>query len=124
GAGAVEHLEKAVQNRDFGGFYPAFYTIENQHIWHLYTLADSYFQVQDYTRAIETCDRALQLKVQKIGYGDVLSKCFYLKGQIFQKLGQTQNAAGSYEKFLDLWKNADAGLSEIADARTQLSLLR
>lgn len=124
GAGAVEHLEKAVQNRDLGGYYPIFYTIENQHVWHLYTLADSYFQLQDYTRAIETCDRALQLKVQKIGYGDVLSKCHYLKGRIYQELGQTEKAAASYEKFLEVWKDADAGLHEITDAQSQLAILR
>ncbi|MBU1337774.1 MAG: protein kinase [Acidobacteria bacterium] len=124
GTGAVEHLEKAVQNRDFGGFYPAFYTIENQHLWHLYSLASSYFQIQDYARALVICDEALGLNFHKIGYGDVLSKCYYLKGQIFQKLGQTQNAAASYEKFLELWENADAGLHEITDAQSQLAILR
>ncbi|MCG2814378.1 MAG: tetratricopeptide repeat protein, partial [Candidatus Aminicenantes bacterium] len=122
--GAVECLEKAVQNRDLGGYYPVIITNEVQHIWHLYSLATSYFQLQDYARALVKCDEALGLNFHKIGYGDVLSKCYYLKGQIFQKLGQPQNAAVSYKKFLELWENADAGLHEITDAQSQLAILR
>ena len=123
-AAAVKYLEKATGNPDLGGFYPVFYTNENLHVWHLYALAYSYFQLHDNTRALEVCNRILGLDFNQIGCGDVKSRSHYLKGRIYQELGQTEKAAAGYEKFLDLWKDADAGLPEIGEARTRLSSLR
>jgi serine/threonine protein kinase/Tfp pilus assembly protein PilF len=121
---AIENLEQAASNRDLSSHHPAFSTSLNQHIWHLYALAYAYLQVQDYDKALEVCDRALGLNFNKIGYGDVFSKCHYLKGKIYQEQGLKDLAAASYEKFLDFWKDADPGLPESTDARSQLASLR
>ncbi|NOR15385.1 MAG: tetratricopeptide repeat protein, partial [Candidatus Aminicenantes bacterium] len=121
---AIENLEQAVSNRNLTSFHPLTWLIDNQHIWHLYSLASAYFQVQDYTNALEMSERALSLNFNKIGYGDVLSKCHYLKGKIYQEQGLTAQAVASYEQFLDLWKDADSGLPELTDAQSQLAALR
>ena len=96
----------------------------NHHIWHIYSLAYAYFQVQNYARALEMCDRALGLSFKKIGYGDVMSKCHYLRGKIYQEQGLAEQAIASYEKFLELWKDADPDLPELTDARSQLAALK
>jgi len=121
---AIENLELAVSNKDLGVYYPTFWTEENQHIWHLYSLAYAYFQVQEYVGALDMCDRALGLNFNKIGYGDVMSKCHYLKGKIYQEQGLMDQAAASYEEFLELWKDADSDLPEFTDAQAQLAALR
>ena len=121
---AIENLELVVSDRDFSIFHPVFWTYKIDHIWHIYSLAYSYFQVQDYVRALEMCDRALGLSFSKIGYGDAMSKCFYLKGKVYQEQGLAAQAVASYEKFLDLWKDADPDLPELTDAKSQLAALR
>ena len=45
-------------------------------------------------------------------------------GKIHEQQGNEAKAIESYEKFLELWKDADPGLSEAEDARTRLAALK
>jgi tetratricopeptide (TPR) repeat protein len=45
-------------------------------------------------------------------------------GKIYEQQGDTTKAIEHYEKFLDLWNDADSGLPEVADARERLSALK
>jgi tetratricopeptide (TPR) repeat protein len=56
-------------------------------------------------------------------YGNVYAKSFYMLGRIFEELGSKRRALENYEKFLDLWKNADSGLPEVIDAQSRLAAL-
>ncbi len=40
------------------------------------------------------------------------------------KNGKMPNAIEHYEKFLDLWKDADPGVTEVEDARERLAGLK
>ena len=51
------------------------------------------------------------------------TKSFYMLGRIFQQQGMKNKAKSNYDKFLNLWKNADSDLPELNDARHQLSTL-
>ncbi len=48
----------------------------------------------------------------------------YRLAQVYEKKGQTTEAATEYERFLKLWENADPGRPEVPDARTRLAALR
>jgi tetratricopeptide (TPR) repeat protein len=45
-------------------------------------------------------------------------------GQIYEKQGNTVKAIEHYEKFLDLWEDADPGIAEVNDARERLAGLK
>jgi len=64
------------------------------------------------------------LTTGRMMWGDIYAKSFYKLANIFEQKGQTDKAIEHYEKFLDLWKDADKGLPELADAKEQLALLK
>ena len=45
-------------------------------------------------------------------------------GKICEQQGQKSKAIEHYEKFLDLWKDADPGIPEVEDAKKQLAALQ
>ena len=49
---------------------------------------------------------------------------FYMLGKIYEQEGDTAKAIEHYEKFLDLWKDADPGIAEVEDARERLAGLK
>jgi serine/threonine protein kinase/Tfp pilus assembly protein PilF len=48
----------------------------------------------------------------------------YRLGQVYEQKGLKDKAKTQYERFLDGWKDADAGHPEVADAKKRLTLLR
>jgi len=53
-----------------------------------------------------------------------LVNCLNLLGKIYEKKGDTQLAIQNYEKFLDLWKDADEDLPDLIDAKKRLAKLK
>jgi len=47
-----------------------------------------------------------------------------MPGKIFEKKGWRGKAIEHYEKFLELWKDADPGMPEIEDTRERLAGLK
>jgi cytochrome c-type biogenesis protein CcmH/NrfG len=45
-------------------------------------------------------------------------------GKIYEQQSDTAKAIQHYEKFLDLWKDADPGLPEVEDAKKRLAGLK
>jgi tetratricopeptide (TPR) repeat protein/TolB-like protein/predicted Ser/Thr protein kinase len=112
---ALEYLERAVQSLPYGPF--------EKDAWMLDTLAEAYFQAGDMTRAREQYEKIGMLTTWPFDYGDLYARSFYHLGQIDEKLGDKAKARENYQKFLDLWKNADPGLPELADAKKRLAAL-
>jgi eukaryotic-like serine/threonine-protein kinase len=48
----------------------------------------------------------------------------YWLGEVYEKSGRTDKAIEQYDRFLDIWKNADPGLPEVADAKARLAALQ
>jgi serine/threonine protein kinase/Flp pilus assembly protein TadD len=51
-------------------------------------------------------------------------KAYYLLGLAYEKSGWNKKAIEKYEEFLDIWKNADQGIPEVADAKERLKKLK
>jgi hypothetical protein len=43
---------------------------------------------------------------------------------VYEGLGDRQKAIANYQKFLEIWKDADPGLPETADAKNRLEKLQ
>jgi tetratricopeptide (TPR) repeat protein len=87
------------------------------------SLATAYYRSGDTENAIKEYEKITMLSTGKIDYGDTYAKAFYMLGKIFEQQGDTAKAIEHYEKFLNLWKDADPGIAEVADARRRLSEL-
>jgi tetratricopeptide (TPR) repeat protein len=74
-------------------------------------------------------DKAVKLLLQLQSIYDIsfsvramyYPKSFYLLGKIYEKKKDKNQALKKYQKFLDLWKNADKDLPELIDAQKRLA---
>ena len=130
---ALEDLERAVQSLPYGPFEKDAGFIDR--------LAEAYFRAGNLIRAREQYERIGMLTTGRLGSGDLYAwkigmwttgrlgsgdlyaRSFYHLGRIDEKLGDKAKARENYRKFLDLWKNADPGLLEVADAKQRLANL-
>jgi len=60
----------------------------------------------------------------RIGWCVSSVKVHYLLGVAYEQSGWTDKAIEQYETFLDIWKNADEGLTSVEDARARLARLK
>ena len=86
-------------------------------------LAQAYFKKGDWDKAREEYESIVTMTYGRINHGDIYAKSFYMLGKIYEEMGKKREASKNYERFLDLWKNADPGLPEVDDAKARLSSL-
>ena len=90
----------------------------------LHYSAECQFQTRKFDTAIKSIERLQNIYNNIAGFRAVYyPKSFYLLGKIYEKKGDASLAAENYEKFLQLWKNADEDLAELIDAKKRLSRL-
>jgi serine/threonine protein kinase/Tfp pilus assembly protein PilF len=111
---AIAHFEKAIALLDFqyGNDDQAFY---------FEPLALALYKSGNLDKAREQYDRITQLTTGRLYYGDIYARSFYMVGKIAEQQRDKVRARENYGKFLDLWKDADPGLSEVDDARKRLA---
>jgi pentatricopeptide repeat protein len=102
--------------------YPSSWT-EN-HGFHMYYLALAYYESGDLERAREEYEKIVALTHGRMYWGDLYAKSFYMLGKICEAQKDRAKAIEYYEKFLDLWKDADAGVNEVPDAKKRLAGLK
>jgi tetratricopeptide (TPR) repeat protein len=91
----------------------------------LYHLAECYYENDEPDKALESLVRLQNYHENTYGYSAVyFPKSIYLIGKIYEKKGNRRLALENYEKFLDLWKDADEDLPEPHDARARLARLK
>jgi tetratricopeptide (TPR) repeat protein len=102
--------------------YPCSWELDDG--YYRYHLALAYYESGDLQRAREKFEELIHLIPGRSSWGDLYAQSYYLLGRIFEKQGDASKAAQHYEKFLDLWKDADPDFSEIEYAKTRLAELR
>ena len=86
-----------------------------------YLIAQCYYEKGELEKAI------IEVRNAQNYYGSfhafIYPKCFYLLGKIYEKKDDTQLAIQNYEKFLDLWKDADEDLVKLIETKERLAAL-
>ena len=98
--------------------------LADDHAVFIEPLALSYYKSGNLEKATEEYERIISLTTGRLYYGDIYAKSFYMLGKIYEQKDFKSKAIEHYEKFLDLWKNADPGIAEVEDARKRLAGLR
>jgi tetratricopeptide (TPR) repeat protein len=109
---AIAYLEPAVSGKTFSF---------SEH----FMLAQAYMTAKRYRDAAAEYESIISMFSENQSFLAIWSvKSYYKLGLAYEKLGQPDKAIERYEKFLDIWKNADPGIEEIADARNRLAHLK
>jgi len=88
-----------------------------------FQIAQCYFELGNWQKAIEETKTAQNIYT---GWGRwiIYPKTFHLLGKIYEKKGDISLAIENYEKFLDLWKDADKDLPDLIDGKKRLAYLK
>jgi serine/threonine protein kinase/Flp pilus assembly protein TadD len=117
---AIEHFEKSTSLLP----YQHQNVVVNDHAFFIDALASAYYKSGDFDRAQEEYERIISLTLGRLHWPDIYVKSFYMLGKIFEEKGWKGKAIEHYQKFLDLWKDADPGIPEVEDARKRLAGLK
>ncbi len=86
-------------------------------------LAWAHYKAGDLENAKSEFEQIISMTTGRINTGDIYATAYYMLGKILEELGERKEAIRHYERFLELWKNADPGLPEVDDARARLASL-
>lgn len=115
---AIEFLKKArdmlYAPNDVFPEYTTFFT---------FSLAQAYYEAENLEKAQEEFEKVTSLTLARFQNGDIYARSLFTLGKIFENKGQKKKAVEYYEKFLTLWKDADADILEVEDARKRLAHL-
>jgi serine/threonine protein kinase/Tfp pilus assembly protein PilF len=118
---AIEHLEQALALLPYESAVWTEGHVSNNHALYLDSLALAYYRSGDLEKAAEYYEKIADLTTGRFYFGAIYAKSFYRLGRIYQQLGDKIKAEENYNKFLALWFNADANMSEVGDAQRRLS---
>jgi tetratricopeptide (TPR) repeat protein len=87
-------------------------------------LADAYALAGDKKQALEEYRKFIASPSVKINNIGTYVVSFYKLGRIAEDMGLKDEAIRYYERFLDIWKDADPGAPNVKDARKRLAGLK
>ncbi|MFH0930408.1 MAG: FlgO family outer membrane protein, partial [Candidatus Zixiibacteriota bacterium] len=124
---AISYLEEATSNPPYSTLSLSY----NPGIWSLppfqarFLLAKACLESDKLDEAVTQLEKALSSYDEGRAAVSVSAvKAYYLLGLVYEKSGWDKKAIEQYEEFLDIWKNADPGIPEVADAKERLKKLK
>ena len=96
---------------------------EDEHAYRYQALAEAYGAQGDWDRARKYYESIIGLTYGRLQWGPIYAQSFYRLGKIYGREGLKDKARTAYARFLELWRNADAGCPEVDDARRELKRL-
>ena len=91
----------------------------------LYPLAECQYEKRLFDKALESLTKLQTINSNYYYWSaNYYPKSLYLMGKIYEKKGDAGNAIKSYEKFMNLWKDADEDLPDFIDANERLARLK
>jgi tetratricopeptide (TPR) repeat protein len=117
---AVESFKKAISLLPSESLWGA----NNVHAEFIWGLALAYYESGQLDLAQLEFERITALTVGRDWWGSLYAKSFYMLGKIFEQKDWKGKAIENYERFLELWKEADPGLVEVENAKTRLEFLK
>jgi tetratricopeptide (TPR) repeat protein len=88
-------------------------------------LAQCYLAVGRIDEAVETYEKIIYRYDLNRAYWPSLGVvAHYYLGQAYEEAGRDEEAIVQYETFLDIWKNADEGLTQVEDAMKRVAKLK
>ncbi len=88
------------------------------------SLAQAYYRAEDLEKAREEYEKIISLTYPRWRDGDIYAQSFHMLGNIYERMGKKAEAVEQYEKFLELWKDADPDIAEVKDAKKRLNALK
>ncbi|MDP3024882.1 MAG: protein kinase [candidate division Zixibacteria bacterium] len=90
-----------------------------------FLLANAYLESGKLGEAVAELEKIISVYNDDQAFNAIRAvKAYYLLGLAYDKSGWNKKAIEKYEEFLDIWKNADLGIPEVADARERLKRLK
>jgi hypothetical protein len=121
---SIASIEFEKGNYDSALFIIINYPIPDSTFVNLLIQARVYYATYHLNLAVQLYDKLLvrydKFRAWNSSFGVLLH---YWAGLAYEEASMYEQAAEQYEKFLDIWKNADPGIEEIDDAKTRLRRL-
>jgi len=112
----IEYINKALSMEPYGPLAKPVLSLES--------LALAYYNSGDIEKSRKEYEKITSLNMGRLWQGDLYVRSFYMLGKIHEQQGNNAKAIEHYEKFLDLWKDADPGIAEVVEVRKRLGGLR